>query len=104
MVKNNDLLVYGLIGAGALILLTKGNIGRYAGQSVGNTIGGALGGSISKTIESTAKEIIITPYQDAQNYAAYIPFVDDVAFYFARPELRGKLSAHEYEQKYRGWK
>jgi hypothetical protein len=67
-----------LIGAavvGGIILLTKGKVGNYVGQSAGSVTGGSVAGFTEGFIEST----LVDPYNWAYNYPGYIPIIDEGA-------------------------
>jgi hypothetical protein len=99
LVKNNNLIVYGTLGIAAAILLSKGKVGSYVGQSVGKTIGGSASG----VVEGVTEGLLVEPYNWAMTYKHYIPIFDDLAFWAARPDLRGKMSANDYGKKNLGW-
>ena len=76
--KTDTLLIGGLV-VGALILATKGEVGKVAGNAAGNAAGGLLSGATIGIVEST----LIEPYEWAKNYKGYIPIIDDAAKFFA---------------------
>lgn len=81
----SDVVIVGAAIAAAAVLLSKGKVGGYVGESATTAAGSFLSGGVKGGIKS----ILVEPYEWAQNYEGYIPIIDDVAKRFANFKTMG---------------